>query len=316
VPLRTWVLADDHGKPIPDRLIRPNMPTDSRRLVRMQALKATQLPPHPDLAPQQNAGSPPQLQTFLSAALEEAEGFMTGYLPQNFKVKSASKQSPPSSAPVELLSCDINVDLPKDIRPAGSYGNIETWFARTSVHENAAKDGTASWEEFDAGLRADHSQHEMDYTPDVYDAHEALTYGGELECMQRRVGDWMDVQASVMEMVHHIPPPLDDRVFPELVITARKADEFVVIQIPVDTTGMPGAKYDNKGGKLTAGMYCSIERGQLLDGGARVKWQMATASDAKGVLPMWAQKMGVPGAVVKDVGLFMGWTAKRRQGVA
>lgn len=39
---------------------------------------------------------------------------------------------------------------------------------------------------------------------------------------------------------------------------------------------------------------------------------MATASDAKGVLPMWAQKLGVPGAVVNDVGFFMKWTADNR----
>jgi len=27
----------------------------------------------------------------------------------------------------------------------------------------------------------------------------------------------------------------------------------------------------------------------------------------------WAQKLGVPGAVVKDVGLFIDWIAKRRK---
>lgn len=63
-------------------------------------------------------------------------------------------------------------------------------------------------------------------------------------------------------------------------------------------------------------VYCSIEHGELIDGGAQVKWQMATASDAKGALPMWAQKMGVPGAVVKDVGLFIEWCGKRRSGKA
>ena len=36
-----------------------------------------------------------------------------------------------------------------------------------------------------------------------------------------------------------------------------------------------------------------------------IDWVMATASDAKGWLPMWMQKLGVPSAVVKDVGLFM-----------
>jgi hypothetical protein len=31
---------------------------------------------------------------------------------------------------------------------------------------------------------------------------------------------------------------------------------------------------------------------------------------------MWAQKMGVPGAVVKDVGLVIGWLEQRRRGQA
>ena len=42
------------------------------------------------------------------------------------------------------------------------------------------------------------------------------------------------------------------------------------------------------------------------------EWLMATASDARGVLPMWMQKMGTPGAVVKDVGLFMKWVQEKR----
>ena len=43
-----------------------------------------------------------------------------------------------------------------------------------------------------------------------------------------------------------------------------------------------------------------------------VEWVMATASDAKGYLPMWAQKMGVPSAIVKDVGLFIDYVKKQR----
>lgn len=43
-----------------------------------------------------------------------------------------------------------------------------------------------------------------------------------------------------------------------------------------------------------------------------IEWTMATASDAKGWLPMWAQKLGVPSAIVKDVGLFLKWAHKKR----
>ena len=192
-------------------------------------------------------------------------------------------------------------------------GVNESWFARESLHENKAEEGTATWEEFDHGLRVDHSQHEKEYTPDVQDAHEIMNWDEELEKHDRRVGDWEDVHASVMEMQHHIPAPLNNRVFPVLVVTGKKAGggEFIVAQIPVATKGLPGAKYHNVP-KVTGGMYCSVERCELVEEGMKTRWQMATASDAKGVLPMWAQKMGVPGAVVKDVGLFMSWVAERR----
>lgn len=62
---------------------------------------------------------------------------------------------------------------------------------------------------------------------------------------------------------------------------------------------------------IFSSVYTSIERGILRDS-KEIEWIMATASDAKGVLPMWAQKLGVPGAVVNDVGFFMKWTADNR----
>lgn len=127
-------------------------------------------------------------------------------------------------------------------------------------------------------------------------------------------------------MCHKIPPPLNNRVFSVVVITARSifTEAFLVVQIPVDITKVPAALYSNgrhkqaadsaqKKKDVTVGQYVSIERAEMVDEGARVKWQMATASDAKGMLPMWAQKMGVPGAVVKDVGFFIDWTGKRRE---
>ena len=58
-------------------------------------------------------------------------------------------------------------------------------------------------------------------------------------------------------------------------------------------------------------VYTSIER-CILTESADIEWVMATASDAKGNLPMAAQKLGVPGAIVNDVGFFIGWTANNR----
>lgn len=282
-------------------------------LIRMRPLKPAELPSHLKLASLQSSGTSPPIEQFVSAILDEGHDFLANYMPAAFKVKGQNKPSPPSTAPVELLAHEVSAhDLPEEGR---TMGLGETWFARTSIHDNSAKEGTASWEEFDGGLRANHSQNERDYTPEVLDAHEILIWDEKPEGGQMRAGDWTDVDLSLMEMVHKIPGPLNNRVFPLLVISARKTQEFLVVQIPVDMKTIESAKY-TKDPKLTIGMYCSVERGDIIEGGAKVRWQMATASDAKGMLPMWMQKLGVPGAVIKDVGLFIGWCDKKRKGSA
>lgn len=293
-------------------------------LVRLRALRPQDLPAHATLAEKQGNGTAPQLSAFLLGVLTEGRAFNTDYLPSKFEVKGRDKSSPPSTAHVKLLAREIRAaDLPPSAHGAASNADAEpeNWFARESVHENAARSGTASWEEFDGGLRADHSQHEMDYTPTVFDVHEVLAWpvaaqvGGEDDAGEE---PWTEVRAAVVEMAHRMPGPLHDRVFTVLVVTGKRREEFLTVQIPVDLTGVKGRKYGREGSKsnTVAGAYVSVEFCQLLEGGAKVKWVMGTASDAKGILPMWAQKMGVPGAVIKDVGLFIGWCDKRRQGKA
>ena len=294
-------------------------------LIRLRPLAVHQLPAHSKLP--SDGKERPEIHAFAAAALEEGNAFMTTYLLHKFNVKSEGKWSPPSNAPVKLFAHDISAsELPKDtVAAAPSDGSGESWFARESLHVNKAENETASWEEFDNGLRVDHSLHEMEYTPTVEDAHEAMNWDEELEKNGRKIGEWDDVHASVMEMRHKVPAPLNNRVFPVVVITGKKAaapaegsdqgipgDSFTVVQIPVATQGLPNAKYHNAP-KITAGLYCSIERCEVVEGGKKVQWSMATASDAKGILPMWAQKMGVPGAVVKDVGWFILWVEERRK---
>ena len=130
---------------------------------------------------------------------------------------------------------------------------------------------------------------------------------------------------------------LSNRVFPVLIVTAKRGKKsLVVVQIPVDVRNLSASFYSN-GRNLNEGdslikrqkpvlgyysclhaksllhaaecddsEYTSIESCRILPDGD-IEWVMATASDAKGWLPMWAQKLGVPGAVVKDVGLFIRW---------
>lgn len=171
-------------------------------LIRMRPLAPRQLPAHKAFT-SPDEESRPEIHAIASAALEEANAFMTTYLPHKFTVKSDGKWAPPSNAPVKLLARDITAsELPKDTVAKAPQGvTSESWFARESLHENKSQNETASWEEFDNGLRVDHSQHEKDYTPTVEDAYEVMNWDEELEKHGRKIGEWHDVHASVMEMV-------------------------------------------------------------------------------------------------------------------
>lgn len=120
---------------------------------------------------------------------------------------------------------------------------------------------------------------------------------------------------TVFEMAHKIPPPLGNRVFPVLVVKGKKtggpSPSFSVVQFPVEISKLSKALYangrhktegdnDTKKKAVVMGAYTSIERCQLQDSG-HTKWEMATASDAKGNLPMFIQKKAIPDAIAKDV---------------
>lgn len=76
---------------------------------------------------------------------------------------------------------------------------------------------------------------------------------------------------------------------------------------------------------VVVGAYVSVERVRRLPltkgaeaGGmsgerGRIEWLMATASDARGILPMWVQTRAVPGQIAKDVSLFLGWMNTERR---
>lgn len=144
-------------------------------------------------------------------------------------------------------------------------------------------------------------------------------------------------------MCHALPWPLAPRVFPILLVTAKVGKfGFVVVQVPV-TIGPLSESFYSNGRNIREGdnvlqrkkpilgyiptascarltyaywglyrAYTSIERCRMLPD-ETVEWTMTLASDAKGWLPTWVQKMGLPAAIVKDVGLFMKWAAERRE---
>lgn len=130
-------------------------------LIHLAPRSFSSLPSHPALDP---SPSRPQLHTFIHSALTEAHDFFTTTIPQTFQVDPKLRSSPPASAKVQLSTCSLPAQ-PGGNRPKNSSN--EFWVCRQSFHRDAAEDGTASWDEFRKGLRENHSENEMEYTPSV-----------------------------------------------------------------------------------------------------------------------------------------------------
>lgn len=144
-------------------------------------------------------------------------------------------------------------------------------------------------------------------------------------------------------MCHKLPFPLSPRAFPVLVITAKTdRDGFVIVQLPVNVESLQVAFYSTRRNEreesnalkrkkpvlgysqpslpvpkcnriliMNPRVYTSIER-CILRADHDIEWIMATTSDAKGCLPLWIQRMGIPGAIFKDVKFLLEWILKKR----
>lgn len=296
-------------------------------LIRLWGIKRAQLPPP--------SASPELLTPFLAALLEEAVPFVDSVSPRStspspsspWKPKS-TKSFPSSTAPVRLLERRIpasHLAAAADSLTPRPQLRDEVWACRVSVHRDAAAPGTASWAEFRHAMKEAHAESEEAFTPTVVAARRALTW----ECASvppiRSGGQtWGKFSLCVEEMRHAVGRPvLKDRVFPVLQMTAsvlgeggEETDEFVVASVTVADFGVaPEAEHAaaRRGADAVVASYASVERISRVAGGGEIEWIMATASDARGVLPMWVQTRAVPGQIAKDVGLFLAWVKEKRE---
>lgn len=301
-------------------------------LLRLAGVKSSQLPAA--------TASPEELSPFITALLEESVPFIDTAAPRaadftdpatpappasNTLWKSkGSKSHPDSTAKIELSERVVPVD------------GGETWACRRSVHADEASRGTASWAEFADCIRDRHAETEDAFTPTVLAHREAISWDGAARVPAVEVGGvaWGRFSLVLLEMKHKIPPPLKPRVFPVLQLLASavpspgggggggggaEKDEFVVVSVTVSdfATGplKDLAKLSVEKG-VVVGAYVSVERVRRLPGQGedkgKIEWIMATASDAKGILPLFLQTKAVPGQIAKDVGMFLGWLDKER----
>lgn len=248
--------------------------------------------------------------------------------------------APGSAAPAAAAAADASAGgETKAAKPTKTAETTETWACRRSVHIDSATKGTASWAEFARCLRDEHAATEDAFTPTVLAHREAQSWGGARDVSPIAIGEgegsgsgisssstwWGGFQLVLVEMKHKIPPPLKPRVFPvlQLLATAMTAGdsartakaEFVVVSVPVAEFAESELAALSKETGVVVGAYAAVERVKKEESGrGDVEWIMATASDAKGVLPMWVQTKAVPGQIAKDVALFLGWIEGERKG--
>lgn len=99
-----------------------------------------------------------------------------------------------------------------------------------------------------------------------------------------------------------------------------------MVQIPLDLKGVDAAIYSDhtntthkdsdtnqKRKKVVVGQYVSVERCTYNEVNQTVSWDMATAADAKGDIPMWVQKPTMPGKIAVDVGFFAAFVEKQKR---
>lgn len=168
--------------------------------LRLAPVKVAALPHHAAFDRRENQNSDvmdedniirPAPDVFIHNVLEEALRFADSRVSTFESI--GEKKSKPSTAGVKMSHQEIPVNELQEIgqetqtiRPK-AYRDWpdapEQWFARRSRHVDAAQAGTASWNEFVTGLKENHSEHEGEYTPDVFHTHKVLDWADLLEGM-------------------------------------------------------------------------------------------------------------------------------------
>ncbi|KAF2644298.1 hypothetical protein P280DRAFT_229412 [Massarina eburnea CBS 473.64] len=105
--------------------------------------------------------------------------------------------------------------------------------------------------------------------------------------------------------ISRFPLPIIRRAHTSLYATLHSKSAKHVYQNQHPDASAEQSQKTKAGKGIVVGRYASVERIRLSheEGKETTKWEMQTVSDAGGNLPSWVQKMGVPGAIAKDVPL-------------
>ncbi|KAJ6259650.1 hypothetical protein Dda_5288 [Drechslerella dactyloides] len=202
----------------------------------------------------------------------------------------------------------------------------EYWFSRHSVHnlDSENTDRPFIWDDFDDYLFKDHAEHELGYAPTVRQVDKIIVES-DWDLSGVSIPGWEIVKVAAYGIHHQLPWPLSERVFPILLILATAVDnrELMIISMPIKiASDIKGTNIKSQESvnvitpKVTIGQYVAVERvlyrpATASDAKPQVIWDMATASDASGNIPMAIQRRGVGREIFKDVEAFLDYVHKK-----
>ncbi|PHH52661.1 hypothetical protein CFIMG_008371RA00001 [Ceratocystis fimbriata CBS 114723] len=301
-------------------------------LIRLWGLRVTELP--------QPSSPPDELQPFVISVLEEAIHFLDSVPTSRSSAPTIAKNGrstlcsssqtlwkfkdsyPYSGGNTPLVTFQRAV-TPKQLRGVADKHNVvqegsrdfhtEFWVCRQSEHEDAARKGTACWDEFARCFRDENAEAEKAFTPSIVDREIGVQWNCEGIVTNIEEKTWGNITLKLKESRHRIGFPFKDRAFAVLQMTATVvgAQEFIIVSIAVNETRDSPLCRISKSPSVVNGAYSSVERIRKLPRGT-IEWTVATASDARGVLPRWAQRRLVPPKIRHDVPLFLTWLATQR----
>ena len=119
----------------------------------------------------------------------------------------------------------------------------------------------------------------------------------------------------VEELLFKSPFRRKPRVFPVLTVIAYISNRaFIKVQIPIQASQLAHlaeSVYCKDYNDAVPGTYAGVEYCYLTEQN-RIQWVKAISINAPGPIPKWAQMMGIPSAMAREVPFFMDWIQEQR----
>ncbi|KAF9782601.1 hypothetical protein BJ322DRAFT_162951 [Thelephora terrestris] len=170
------------------------------------------------------------------------------------------------------------------------------WACRFSEHTR--DEGT--FDDFWSGLGTNKAENEMQFIPEI---------------KKVKLVKSLSPNAEIWTLYYELNLVMSPRVFTVLQVKqlgeVDSMREGVVVSIPINLSSTEDEELAALEEKGVKGRYASVEHILELPDD-KVEWRMATSSSPGGLVPQFVNDLALPGAISKDVPLFLGWMQAKK----